>query len=142
MPFFPPMPDHFLAKGKARKGPMVPGSFLVAWQGTDGAWRSFGGKQIGSLRWYAITLSLMMLIFAALLAPAIFIARRITGPIHRLAEGVAKAGVERADLLPVEGPPEVQRLGLASTACGPCWSGMSPNARRCWWRSRMTCARR
>jgi signal transduction histidine kinase len=113
MPFFPPMPDHFPAKGKARKGPMVPGSFLVAWQGTDGAWRSFGGKQIGSLRWYAITLSLMMLIFAALLAPAIFIARRITGPIHRLAEGVAAGGVERADPLPVEGPPEVQRLGLA-----------------------------
>lgn len=95
---------------------MLHGTFLVVWRGDDGGWHSISGRQIGSLRWYAITLSMMLGIFALVLGPAYFVARRITKPIQRLAQGVASGSVDSADALPVEGPPEVMRLGHAFNA--------------------------
>jgi signal transduction histidine kinase len=94
------------------RSPLLHGAFLAAWKAPNGQWRSLAGERRGSLRWYAVTLSLMLLIFALLLVPAYFVARRITGPIRRLAEGVA-GNAETSEPLPVEGPPEVRHLGQA-----------------------------
>jgi signal transduction histidine kinase len=93
--------------------PILHEAFLAAWRGRNGGWSYLEGERHGSLRWYAVTLSLMLLIFALLLIPAYIIARRITRPIRLLAEGVAAGRVEHADPLPVGGPPEVRRLGDA-----------------------------
>jgi signal transduction histidine kinase len=73
---------------------------VQAWQGAN-------------LRWYAITLSLMAGIFVLLLLPAYWVARRITQPIRRLAERAATERPERAEPLPLTGPPEVRAMGAA-----------------------------
>lgn len=95
-----------------RRGPMLHEAFLVVWRSGNG-WSWITGERHESSRWYAITLSLMLLIFTLLLGPAYLVARRITGPIQRLAERVTAGGAERTDPLPIEGPPEVRRLGEA-----------------------------
>ncbi|CAN5188703.1 hypothetical protein BH10PSE12_BH10PSE12_33590 [soil metagenome] len=87
-------------------------TFMAAWR-NQGHWQSMTGERHGSVRWYLITFSLMTLIFALLLIPAYLVARRITRPIRRLAEGVAAGGVERVEPFPVEGPPEVRHLAQA-----------------------------
>jgi two-component system, OmpR family, sensor kinase len=102
----------FPSMGPWRRGPMLHEAFMVVWRNGD-SWSWMAGERHESLRWYAITLSLMLLIFALLLGPAYMVARRITGPIQRLAERVAAGGAERTEPLPVEGPPEVRRLGQA-----------------------------
>jgi signal transduction histidine kinase len=87
-------------------------TFMATWL-SQGRWQSMTGERHGSIRWYLITFSLMTLIFALLLIPAYLVARRITRPIQRLAEGVAAGSPDRADPFPVEGPPEVRRLAQA-----------------------------
>lgn len=106
----PPEP-RFGAMGD--RMPLLHEGFLAAWRGRDGGWSYLMGERHGSVRWYAVTLSLMLLIFALLLVPAYIVARRITRPIRLLAEGVASGRVEHVDTLPVGGPPEVRRLGEA-----------------------------
>ncbi|KQN04437.1 histidine kinase [Sphingobium sp. Leaf26] len=91
---------------------MLHGSVLLARHG-DGGWQVVQARQGANLRWYAITLSLMAGIFVLLLLPAYWVARRITQPIRRLAEGAATERPERADPLPLTGPPEVRAVGAA-----------------------------
>nr|WP_256869342.1 ATP-binding protein [Sphingobium lactosutens] len=87
-------------------------AFVVA-QRTDAGWTVIQAWQGANLRWYAITLSLMAGIFILLLLPAYWVARRITQPIRRLAEGAATERPERAEPLPLTGPPEVRAVGAA-----------------------------
>lgn len=91
---------------------MLHGSVLLARHIGDG-WQVVQARQGANLRWYAITLSLMAGIFILLLLPAYWVARRITQPIRRLAEGAATERPERADPLPLTGPPEVRAVGAA-----------------------------
>lgn len=91
---------------------MLHGGFTLALRGEDG-WRVLLARQGANARWYAITLSLMAGIFVLLLLPAYWVARRITQPIRMLAEGAARERPERADPLPLGGPPEVQAVGAA-----------------------------
>ncbi|WP_370174992.1 ATP-binding protein [Sphingobium abikonense] len=80
----------------------------------DGAqWRVIQAWQGANLPWYVVTLSLMAGIFLLLLAPAYWVARRITLPIRRLAEGAATERPEQAQPLPLTGPPEVRAVGAA-----------------------------
>ncbi|WP_246524752.1 sensor histidine kinase [Sphingobium phenoxybenzoativorans] len=102
----------FPMAGMGGRGPMLHDSFTVSWRNGD-HWSWMTGERHGSLRWYAITISLMILIFALLLGPAYLVARRITNPIHRLAGRVTAVSMERREPLPVEGPPEVRKLGQA-----------------------------
>lgn len=101
---FWPMPDP----GRM----MLHGAVLLARHSDDG-WQVVQARQGANLRWYAITLSLMAGIFILLLLPAYWVARRITQPIRRLAEGAATERPERADPLPLTGPPEVRAVGAA-----------------------------
>lgn len=91
---------------------MLHGSALLAHRTNDG-WQVVQARQGANLHWYAITLSLMAGIFILLLLPAYWVARRITLPIRRLAEGAATERPERADPLPLTGPPEVRAVGAA-----------------------------
>lgn len=91
---------------------MLHGAVLLA-RHADGGWQVVQARQGANLRWYAITLSLMAGIFILLLLPAYWVARRITQPIRRLAEGAATERPERADPLPLTGPPEVRAVGAA-----------------------------
>lgn len=93
-------------------GTMLHGSFLLARRTTDG-WQVVQARQGANGRWYAITLSLMAGIFILLLLPAYWVARRITQPIRQLADGAATERPERADPLPLTGPPEVRAVGAA-----------------------------
>ncbi|HUD95727.1 ATP-binding protein [Sphingobium sp.] len=87
-------------------------AFVVAQRTGDG-WTVVQAWQGANLRWYGITLSLMAGIFILLLLPAYWVARRITQPIRRLAEGAATERPERAEPLPLTGPPEVRAVGAA-----------------------------
>jgi signal transduction histidine kinase len=87
-------------------------AFVLAQRDADG-WRVVQAWQGANLRWYAITLSLMAGIFVLLLLPAYWVARRITQPIRRLAERAATERPERAEPLPLTGPPEVRAMGAA-----------------------------
>lgn len=91
---------------------MLHGAFLLARRTGDG-WQVIQARQGANGRWYAITLLLMAGIFILLLLPAYWVARRITQPIRRLAEGAATERPERAEPLPLTGPPEVQAVGAA-----------------------------
>ncbi len=93
-------------------GTMLHGAFLLARRTADG-WQVVQARQGANGRWYAITLSLMAAIFILLLLPAYWVARRITQPIRRLADGAATERPERADPLPLTGPPEVRAVGAA-----------------------------
>ena len=103
-----PRPDA----GPGPDGMMLHGAFLLARHGHDG-WQVVQARQGANGRWYAITLSLMAGIFILLLLPAYWVARRITQPIRRLADGAATERPERADPLPLTGPPEVRAVGAA-----------------------------
>ena len=87
-------------------------AFVLARRTADG-WTIIQARQGANARWYAITLSLMAGIFILLLLPAYWVARRITQPIRLLAEGAATERPERADPLPLTGPPEVRAVGAA-----------------------------
>ncbi|MEC3950423.1 sensor histidine kinase [Sphingobium sp. HWE2-09] len=91
---------------------MLHGAFLLA-RHMDGGWQMVQARQGPNARWYAITLTLMAGIFILLLLPAYWVARRITQPIRLLADGVATERPERADPLPLTGPPEVRAVGAA-----------------------------
>ncbi|WP_420145346.1 ATP-binding protein [Sphingobium sp.] len=91
---------------------MLHGAFLLARRTRDG-WQLVQARQGANERWYAITLSLMAGIFILLLLPAYWVARRITQPIRMLADGAANERPERADPLPLTGPPEVRAVGAA-----------------------------
>ena len=91
---------------------MLHGAFLLA-RRTDAGWQVVQARQGANSSWYAITLSLMAGIFILLLLPAYWVARRITQPIRLLAEGAATERPERADPLPLKGPPEVRAVGAA-----------------------------
>ncbi|MES2176145.1 MAG: ATP-binding protein [Pseudomonadota bacterium] len=93
-------------------GTMLHGAFLLA-RRTEGGWQVVQARQGANGRWYAITLSLMAGIFILLLLPAYWVARRITQPIRQLADGAATERPERADPLPLTGPPEVRAVGAA-----------------------------
>ncbi|KMS54531.1 ATP-binding protein [Sphingobium cupriresistens] len=93
-------------------GTMLHRAFLLARRTADG-WQVVQARQGANGRWYAITLSLMAGIFILLLLPAYWVARRITQPIRRLADGAATERPERADPLPLTGPPEVRAVGAA-----------------------------
>ncbi|MEO7467355.1 MAG: ATP-binding protein, partial [Sphingobium limneticum] len=112
----PPMrmadPDRKLWPQPGPDRMMLHGSVLLARHIGDG-WQVVQARQGANLRWYAITLSLMAGIFILLLLPAYWVARRITQPIRRLAEGAATERPERADPLPLTGPPEVRAVGAA-----------------------------
>lgn len=101
-PFPQPGPDRM----------MLHGAFLLARRSDDG-WQVVQARQGANSNWYAITLSLMAGIFILLLLPAYWVARRITQPIRLLAEGAATRQPERADPLPLKGPPEVRAVGAA-----------------------------
>lgn len=88
------------------------GAFILARRTNEG-WQVVQARQGANGRWYAITLSLMAGIFILLLLPAYWVARRITQPIRRLADGAATERPERADPLPLTGPPEVRAVGAA-----------------------------
>lgn len=88
------------------------GGFLLA-QRNGADWHIVQGRQGPNGRWYAITLSLMAGIFILLLLPAYWVARRITLPIRLLADGATGERPERADPLPLTGPPEVRAVGAA-----------------------------
>lgn len=90
-------------------------AFLLAWN-VDGRWQGLVGRQSPSWRWYILTFTIMAGIFALLLFPAYLAARRITRPLHRLADGVRASRRDRHVPLPVEGPPEVKQLGNAFNA--------------------------
>jgi two-component system OmpR family sensor kinase len=87
-------------------------AFLLARRTAEG-WSVVQARQGANTRWYAITLSLMAGIFILLLLPAYWVARRIAQPIRLLAEGAARERPERADPLPLTGPPEVRAVGAA-----------------------------
>nr|WP_245405846.1 ATP-binding protein [Sphingobium sp. Sx8-8] len=91
---------------------MLHDGFVLALRRPDG-WNVVQARQGPNARWYAITLSLMAGIFVLLLLPAYWVARRIAQPIRMLAEGAARERPERADPLPLNGPPEVQAVGTA-----------------------------
>jgi len=92
--------------------PFLHDAIAVTWT-MDGRMHALEGHQGAPVRWYAVTLSLMLLIFALLLAPTWYVARRITHPLRKLAEGVAAERIDDARPLPVAGPPEVRHLGNA-----------------------------
>lgn len=110
----PPMP--FPQSGSPSLEPhersILHGGFTLALHTPDG-WTVVQARQGANARWYAITLSLMAGIFVLLLLPAYWVARRITQPIRLLAEGAARERPERAEPLPLAGPPEVRAVGTA-----------------------------
>lgn len=110
----PPLQIRDMAMRVEREqGPiMLHRAFVLAQRSNDG-WIVIQAWQGANLRWYAITLSLMAGIFILLLLPAYWVARRITQPIRRLAEGAATERPERAEPLPLTGPPEVRAVGAA-----------------------------
>ena len=105
-------PPRDLPRFEPELRPMLHGAFLLA-QRTGDAWQVVQARQGANGRWYAITLSLMAGIFILLLLPAYWVARRITQPIRQLAEGAAAERPERAEPLPLNGPPEVRAVGAA-----------------------------
>ncbi len=107
-----PIPPGDMPPMEADMRLMMHGGFLLA-QRTDDGWQVVQARQGANGRWYAITLSLMAGIFILLLLPAYWVARRITQPIRQLAEGAAVERPERADPLPLTGPPEVRAVGTA-----------------------------
>jgi two-component system OmpR family sensor kinase len=107
-----PLPPGDMPRPDPDMRPMMHGAFLLA-QRTDAGWQVVQARQGANGRWYAITLSLMAGIFILLLLPAYWVARRITLPIRQLAEGAAAERPERADPLPLTGPPEVRAVGTA-----------------------------
>jgi two-component system, OmpR family, sensor kinase len=109
----PPMAmrDPAIRAGEER-GRMLHRAFVLA-RRDKGGWAIVQAWQGANLRWYAITLSLMAGIFILLLLPAYWVARRITQPIRRLAEGAATERPERGRPLPLTGPPEVRAVGAA-----------------------------
>ncbi|WP_313808962.1 ATP-binding protein [Sphingobium sp.] len=110
----PPMPfaEPGIKPPALQERAMLQGGFTLALRTTEG-WRVVQARQGANARWYAITLTLMAGIFALLLLPAYWVARRITSPIRMLAEGAARERPERAEPLPLNGPPEVQAVGAA-----------------------------
>jgi signal transduction histidine kinase len=91
---------------------MLHGAVLLA-RRTGNGWQVVQARQGANGSWYAITLSLMAGIFILLLLPAYWVARRITQPIRQLADGAGTERPERADPLPLTGPPEVRAVGAA-----------------------------
>ncbi|QGP80231.1 HAMP domain-containing protein [Sphingobium sp. CAP-1] len=91
---------------------LLGGTFLMAARSGTG-WQVIKVRQGANSNWYAITLSLMAGIFILLLLPAYWVARRITQPIRRLAEGASTDRPEHAEPLPLKGPPEVRAVGVA-----------------------------
>nr|WP_278254301.1 ATP-binding protein [Sphingobium sp. BYY-5] len=87
-------------------------AFIIAQRTGDG-WTVIQARQGANRRWYAITLSLMAGIFILLLLPAYWVARHIARPIRRLAERAAAERPERAEPMPLTGPPEVRAVGAA-----------------------------
>lgn len=101
-----------MKQDRDRGPPMLHRAFVLAQHSGEG-WTVIQAWQGANGRWYAITLSLMAGIFILLLLPAYWVARRITQPIRRLAEGAATERPERAEPLPLTGPPEVRAVGAA-----------------------------
>ncbi|WP_353047176.1 ATP-binding protein [Sphingobium sp. BHU LFT2] len=110
-PEIEPRPDMGMEFDPGRM--MLRGSFALAVREDGRNWSVLLGRQGPNWRWYAITLSLMAGIFILLLLPAYWVARRITQPIRLLAEGAARERPERAEPLPIGGPPEVRAMGIA-----------------------------
>ncbi|SER76521.1 sensor histidine kinase [Sphingobium sp. YR768] len=107
-----PEPDMAFAPQPGPGRMMLHGAFILARRTADG-WQVVQARQGANSSWYAITLTLMAGIFILLLLPAYWVARRITQPIRRLAEGAATERPERAEPLPLKGPPEVRAVGVA-----------------------------
>ncbi|MES2157183.1 MAG: ATP-binding protein [Pseudomonadota bacterium] len=105
-----PPSDRAMAAGPERLE--LRHEFQIARRTADG-WAIIQARQGANARWYAITLALMAGIFILLLLPAYWVARRITQPIRLLADGAATERPERADPLPLTGPPEVRAVGAA-----------------------------
>jgi signal transduction histidine kinase len=109
----PPHIRDMAMRVEREQGPVMLRRAFVLAQRTGDGWTVIQAWQGANLRWYAITLSLMAGIFILLLLPAYWVARRITQPIRQLAEGAATESPERAEPLPLTGPPEVRAVGAA-----------------------------